>query len=96
MKQVLFGFCLMFFISAVQAQEVNKMNWLDTQYPDYITKITDFRERADWSHDGKRILFVERSFGDVYEYNLESKSCAKQPARSDKRYGNRATEFYPR
>jgi len=53
--------------------QVNKVNnWTDTQYPDYITKVTDFGERADWSHDGKRILFVERSFGDVYEYNLET------------------------
>ena len=73
MKQLLLGIFLMFFVSAVQAQEVNKMNWSDTQYPDYITKITDFGERADWSHDGKRILFVGRSFGDVYEYNLETK-----------------------
>ena len=54
------------------AQEVKSPYWTDTTYPEYITKITDFGERADWSHDGKRILFVERSFGDVYEYNLET------------------------
>jgi Tol biopolymer transport system component len=47
-------------------------NWTDTSYPDYISKVTDFGERADWSFDGKRILFVEKSFGDVYEYNLET------------------------
>ncbi len=54
------------------AQKSERQNWIDTDYPDYITKVTDFGERADWSHDGKRILFVERSFGDVYEYNLET------------------------
>jgi len=46
--------------------------WSDTTYPSYITKVTDFGERADWSPDGKKILFVEKSFGDVYEYNLET------------------------
>jgi len=73
MKQLILGFFLVLFISPALAQEPNKRSWSDTQYPDYITKITDFGERADWSHDGKRILFVERSFGDVYEYNLETK-----------------------
>ena len=73
MKQLLLGFFMMLFICTVLAQELIKSNWSDTQYPDYITKITDFGERADWSHDGKRILFVERSFGDVYEFNLETK-----------------------
>ncbi len=54
------------------AQKDNSHNWTETNYPDYITKVTDFGERADWSQDGKRILFVERSFGDVYEYSLET------------------------
>jgi hypothetical protein len=59
--------------SSMYAQKNHEAGWTDTSFPDYITKITDFGERADWSHDGKRILFVERSFGDVYEYNLETK-----------------------
>ena len=58
--------------SSISAQEVRARSWTDTDYPDYIRKVTDFGERPDWSHDGKRILFVERSFGDVYEYNLET------------------------
>lgn len=59
---------------AAFAQETKSQSWDDKNYPDYITKVTDFGERADWSYDGKRILFVERSFGDVYEYNLETKT----------------------
>ncbi len=38
--------------------------------PPYIRRLTYFGERADWSHDGKRILFIARTFGDVYEYEL--------------------------
>jgi hypothetical protein len=40
--------------------------------PAYIKQVTHFGERADWSHDGKRILFVEKTFGDVYEVELET------------------------
>ena len=35
--------------------------------PAHIRRVTWFGERADWSHDGKRILFLEKTFGDVYE-----------------------------
>ncbi len=38
--------------------------------PPYITRLTHFGQRADWSHDGKHILFVEKTFGDVYEIEL--------------------------
>lgn len=66
-------FVLILLSNKTFAQNSEKQSWTDTSYPDYITKVTDFGERADWSHDGKRILFIERSFGDVYEYNLETK-----------------------
>ena len=42
------------------------------ELPAYIKQVTHFGQRADWSHDGKRILFVEKTFGDAYEVNLES------------------------
>src|SRR3989442_15286908 len=38
--------------------------------PPHIKRVTWFGERADFSHDGKRILFVEKTFGDVYELEL--------------------------
>ena len=44
--------------------------WTDTNYPSYIHRVTYFGQRADWSHDGKRILFVEKTYGDVYEVEL--------------------------
>jgi hypothetical protein len=60
------------FMVSLSGQVADQTVWTDTSYPSYISKVTDFGERPDWSHDGKRILFVERSFGDVYEYNLET------------------------
>lgn len=38
--------------------------------PPWIRRVTWFGERADWSHDGKRIVFIEKTFGDVYEVEL--------------------------
>jgi len=38
--------------------------------PPYVRQITQFGQRADWSHDGKRLLFIEKTFGDVYEVEL--------------------------
>ncbi|MHC4442047.1 MAG: TolB-like translocation protein [Planctomycetota bacterium] len=42
--------------------------------PPYITRLTHFGQRADWSHDSKRILFIEKTFGDVYEIELAGKT----------------------
>lgn len=43
------------------------------ELPPHIKRVTYFGQRADWSHDGKRILFIEKTFGDVYEIDLETK-----------------------
>jgi hypothetical protein len=40
------------------------------ELPGYIKQVTYFGERADWSQDGKRILFLSKTFGDVYEVEL--------------------------
>jgi hypothetical protein len=40
------------------------------ELPPHIRRVTWFGERADWSHDGKRILFLARTFGDAYEVEL--------------------------
>jgi hypothetical protein len=46
----------------------------DQELPPHITRLTLFGERADFSHDGKRILFLEKTFGDAYEVDLETKA----------------------
>ena len=43
------------------------------QLPPHITRLTGFGERADWSHDGKRILFLSKTFGDAMELDLATK-----------------------
>ena len=48
-------------------------NSLPFELPDHITQVTTFGQRADWSHDGKKILFIEKTFGDVYEVSIENK-----------------------
>jgi len=40
------------------------------ELPPWIKRATHFGQRADFSHDGKRILFIEKTFGDVYEAEL--------------------------
>lgn len=42
----------------------------DDSLPNYIKRITQFGERPDWSHDGKKILFLEKTYGDVYELEI--------------------------
>src|SRR5258705_7071156 len=41
--------------------------------PPRITQVTWFGERADWSHDGKKILFLSKTFGDAMELDLATR-----------------------
>lgn len=41
--------------------------------PSHITRMTWFGERADWSHDGKRILFLTKTFGDAMELDVATR-----------------------
>jgi hypothetical protein len=40
--------------------------------PANIRQLTAFGERADWSHDGKKILFLTKTFGDAMEFDLST------------------------
>ena len=42
--------------------------------PPHITRLTSFGERADWSHDGKRILFLSKTFGDAMEIDVATRA----------------------
>ncbi|PYR90477.1 MAG: hypothetical protein DMF84_21080 [Acidobacteria bacterium] len=39
-----------------------------------MTRMTYFGERASWSPDGRRIAFMEKSFGDAYEIDMSTKA----------------------
>lgn len=45
----------------------------EDKLPSNITRLTHFGERASWSPDGKRIAFMEKSFGDAYEVQVSTK-----------------------
>jgi Tol biopolymer transport system component len=44
----------------------------EDQLPKGITRLSYFGERASWSPDGKRIAFMEKSFGDAYEVEVST------------------------
>jgi Tol biopolymer transport system component len=46
----------------------------EEKLPSNITRLTYFGERASWSPDGKRVAFMEKSFGDAYEIDVSTKA----------------------
>jgi len=74
-RSLLFGICAVASSTLLGQQRPlpgDQPVWTLTEYPDHIRQLTHFGERADWSHDGKKILFVGRTFGDVYEVEVET------------------------
>jgi len=65
-------FLLFTFLNAglLNSQPGISNEWTDNHFPSYIRRLSQFGERPDWSQDGKKILFVARSFGDVYEIDI--------------------------
>jgi hypothetical protein len=48
--------------------------------PPEVTQLTDFGLRPDWAPDGQRILFLDALAGDVWAYELGTKSLEKVTA----------------
>jgi hypothetical protein len=63
---------LMFHFTAVAADSKEDQNPAD-HLPPHIMQVTWFGERADLSHDGKKILFLTKTFGDAMEIDLATK-----------------------
>lgn len=40
--------------------------------PPHITRLTWLGERPDWRPDGQRFAFISKTFGDVYEYEIDT------------------------
>lgn len=53
-------------LAAAPAEDQNPADHL----PPPITRLTHFGERADWSHDGRKILFLSKTFGDALELEV--------------------------
>ncbi len=54
--------------STAASSETSSLGHPADHLPPHIRQITTFGERADFSHDGRRILFLSKQFGDVMEY----------------------------
>ncbi|HMC27450.1 MAG TPA: hypothetical protein VKM56_06620, partial [Verrucomicrobiae bacterium] len=72
MKRLLLFWIIATFSRVAVAAENSGQSPAD-HLPPHITQVTWFGERADWSHDGKRILFLEKTFGNVFEIELATK-----------------------
>ena len=59
--------------AVITAGQGTKSGSPEEQLPSNITRLTHFGERASWSPDGKRIAFMEKSFGDAYEVDVSTK-----------------------
>ena len=55
--------------SGSRAKSIKDLN-LPRPLPTFVTPVTNFGQRPDWSHDSRRIVFVEKTCGDVYEVDL--------------------------
>jgi len=70
-RSLLLAFVLVAWASCWASQDRSRSP-LD-ELPLHIKQVTYFGERADWSHDGKKILFLEKTFGDAYEIELATR-----------------------
>jgi Tol biopolymer transport system component len=61
-------------IVATVASQGTRPGSPEENLPRNITRLTHFGERASWSPDGKRIAFMEKSFGDVFEVEVATKN----------------------
>jgi len=68
-KYLLTILCFLIHTQLNAQMELGKGSPVDPM-PAHIRALTTFGERCDWSHDGKYLIFLEKSFGDVYEVEV--------------------------
>ena len=44
--------------------------------PSYVTRLIDYGQRAEWSLDGKKVMFLTRAGGDVMEIDIQTKQIS--------------------
>jgi len=72
-KRLLLSIQLFVLASGLQAAEPVAGRSPADHLPPHITQVAWFGERADWSPDGRRILFLSKTFGDAMEYDIATK-----------------------
>src|SRR5690242_11206551 len=73
LKNLLLSPLLLTVASSLLAAEPAPGESPEEHLPPHITQVTWFGERADWSYDGKKILFLTKTFGDAMELDLSTK-----------------------
>ena len=48
-------------------------NFPKEKLPEYITPLTDIGQRAEWSHDGKTVMFLTKAGGAVQEVDVRTR-----------------------
>lgn len=66
-------YAILFLTGCVDQLQNSKARSPLDELPPHIKQVAHFGQRADWSHDGKRILFIEKTFGDVYEVEIKTR-----------------------
>jgi Tol biopolymer transport system component len=61
-------------LALIAALQGTKQGNPEENPPPHVTRLTYFGERAAWSPDGRRIAFMEKSFGDAYEIDVSSRA----------------------
>jgi Tol biopolymer transport system component len=65
---------LLLLSAALQAGQGTRQGNPEENLPPNIVRLTHFGERASWSPDGKRIAFMEKSFGDAFEVEVDTRA----------------------
>jgi hypothetical protein len=70
---LIFSFTMAALYAAAAAEPATGENPAE-HLPPHITQLLAFGERPDWSHDGKKILFLSKTFGDAMEIDLATRT----------------------
>ena len=70
MKRNIFHLLVLAFLLPVSVSAQHKTGNPQENLPSNIKRLTQFGQRADFSHDGRKILFIEKTYGDAYEIEL--------------------------
>jgi len=70
MNKSIFNILIVTIMAVMPARAQQKDGSPIDNLPANVKRLTQFGERADFSHDGKKILFVEKTYGDVYEVEI--------------------------
>jgi len=67
-------------VAGVAAADIKPGESPADHLPPHITRLSGFGERADWSPDGRRLVFLSKTFGDAMELDLETKLIRNRTA----------------